>query len=362
MASRSWTAEEILEAVLEDEDFDDPDEPMMEGSDEEFSELEEEDDEEDSDDEDPTPSLCSSISSVLSSPGTATLPTSWSSSLMPLNIKDFTSSVGPTVAIPASPLEAFKLFFTTDLLERIVEESNRYARQVMGDERYDQWNKMTLEDLKAYLGFIILMAINHLPGLEDYWKRDPFLHYSPVADRISRDRFRELSRFLHFADNDTLQPRGSPEYDRLGKVRPLITYLSEKFASIYHPHREVAVDEAMIKFQGRSSLKQYLPLKPIKRGKKVWVLGDSYNGYFCKFEVYTGKQSNSPEKGLGQRVVKSLTTDLQGKNHHVFFDNFFTCEQLLADLEKDGIYACATARRDRKGFPPALKKVKLDTR
>ncbi len=43
----------------------------------------------------------------------------------------------------------------------------------------------------------------------------------------------------------------------------------------------------MIKFQGRSSLKQYMPMKPIKRGTKVWVLGDS-----------------SAEKGIGARVVK----------------------------------------------------------
>ena len=34
-----------------------------------------------------------------------------------------------------------------------------------------------------------------------YWSTDPALHYSPVVDRITRDRFREISRFLHFVDN-----------------------------------------------------------------------------------------------------------------------------------------------------------------
>ena len=34
---------------------------------------------------------------------------------------------------------------------------------------------------------------------------------------------------------------------------------------------ECAIDEAMVKYKGRSSLKQYLPMKPIKRGFKVWV-------------------------------------------------------------------------------------------
>ena len=89
---------------------------------------------------------------------------------------------------------------------------------------------------------------------------------------------------------------------------------------------EVAVDEAMIKFQGRSSLKQYMPLKPTKRGIKGWVLADSHNDYFSKYEVYMGKKSNTAVRDLGAKVVKNLTTELKGKNHHVFFYNFFTNE------------------------------------
>ena len=188
------------------------------------------------------------------------------------------------------------------------------------------------------------------------------MHYTPIADRISRDRFRELSRYLHFVDNTTLLPRDSAEYNRLGKVRPLIDYLSQKFTSLYKVNREVAVDEAMIKFQGRSSLKQYMPLKPTKRGIKVWVLADSHNGYFSQFEVYTGKKGNTAEKDLGMRVVKTLTAELKGKRHHVFFDNFFTNERLLQDLLADDIYSCGTARKDRKGFPAELKQVKLPNR
>ena len=49
----------------------------------------------------------------------------------------------------------------------------------------------------------------------------------------------------------------------------MIDELSKRFTDLYKPHREVAVDEAMIKFTGRSSVKQYMPMKPIKRGIKV---------------------------------------------------------------------------------------------
>ena len=106
-------------------------------------------------------------------------------------------------------------------------------------------------------------------------------------------------------DNDQLAPRGDPAHDRLGKVRSLITHLSNKFATLYEPSKEVALDEAMIKFQGHSSLKEYMPKKPTKHGIKVWVLGDSTNGYFSRFDVHTGKREGRVE-GLGTHVVKKL--------------------------------------------------------
>ena len=97
-----------------------------------------------------------------------------------------------------------------------------------------------------------------------------------------------------------------------------------------------------------------MPAKPIKRGIKVWILADAVTGYFTKFDVYTGKKNGQVDKGLATRVVKELTAGLAGKNHHVFFDNFFTSEKLLTDLEATGIYSCGTARKNRLGFPKQL--------
>ena len=93
----------------------------------------------------------------------------------------------------------------------------------------------------------------------------------------------------------------------------MIDHHSSRFLDLYNPNQEVAVDKAMIKFTGHSTLKQYLP---VKRGIKVWALTDSHNGYFQKFQVYTGKESIG-EKHLGQR---DLIHHLKRK---LFFDNFF---------------------------------------
>jgi hypothetical protein len=78
------------------------------------------------------------------------------------------------------------------------------------------------------------MGVNQLPEVKDYWKS------TCTTVRL------QISRYIHFVDNSTLQPRGSPGYNRLGKVRPIIDHLSMKFMESYYPHKEVAVDEAMI--------------------------------------------------------------------------------------------------------------------
>ena len=51
-------------------------------------------------------------------------------------------------------------------------------------EYYREWKKITKEDVKAFLGFSILMGIDHLPSVDDYWSKDRLLHYAPIADRI----------------------------------------------------------------------------------------------------------------------------------------------------------------------------------
>jgi len=65
------------------------------------------------------------------------------------------------------------------------------------------------------------------------------------------------------------------------------------------PAKEISIDEAMIKFKVRSSLKQHMPKKPIRRGIKVWMIADALTGYVSAFEVYKGKTAGNVENGLG---------------------------------------------------------------
>ena len=274
----------------------------------------------------------------------------WTSTLSEFDVDQFEEEVGPTTTLSPSisTLSLFKMFFTSALVATIVEQTNEYARLVLGDR---PWREVTENDIWAFFGFCILMGINHLPAIRNYWSTDPVLHYAPIADRITRDRFIAIWRFLHFT-NEQPPPPSTPPSDRLYKVRPVITAVLAACRTNYRPHREQAVDEAMIGFKGRSSMKQYFPMKPVKRGFKVWVRADSHNGYISQFECYTGRKGDTTEVGS---VVTRLTRDLVGKHYHIFMDSFFPSIPLYHALLCDGIYCTGTIRTNRRGFPPDLK-------
>ena len=110
---------------------------------------------------------------------------------------------------------------------------------------------------------------------------------------------------------------------------------------------------------GRSAMKQYLPLKPVKRGFKVWVIAESTTGYFLDIQVYVGKESGHTEHGLGERVVLELSQQYRGKAHRIFCDNFFSSPHLFCELYMQGLYACGTVRQTRRDFPEDLRGIQL---
>lgn len=195
----------------------------------------------------------------------------------------FSRAVGPTSVMTEedSALDFFLLFVDTRMLNNMVRETKRYAVQTLEIQNKDpsKWKEVTLQELKAFLGLLIAMSITLLPSLRDYWSSDWVLGVPAYAKIMPRNRFLEIWSNLHLSDNSKMPRPGDEHFDKLFKVHKFLNDLKTNFKVNYHPHREQAVDEAMIKYKGRTSLKQYMPMKPIKRGIKMWCRADSTNGY-----------------------------------------------------------------------------------
>lgn len=82
------------------------------------------------------------------------------------------------------------------------------------------------------------------------------------------NRFDWFLSNLHINDNTEQKDRGVPGYDKLFKVRPLLNSSAHTFKSCYNPTRVQSIDESLIAFKGRSSIKQYMPNKSTKKVTK----------------------------------------------------------------------------------------------
>ena len=102
-----------------------------------------------------------------------------------------------------------------------------------------------------------------MPKYSMFWETST--RYEPVASVMSRNRFKELKKNLHFVNNETVPQRDDPAKDKLFKIRPLFEMLRQNCLKV-PPEENNSVDEQIIPFKGRSSLRRYLPKKARKMG------------------------------------------------------------------------------------------------
>lgn len=86
--------------------------------------------------------------------------------------------------------------------------------------------------------------------------------------------------------------------DKMFKLHPIMNMLNEKFKQWCIFHIYLSINEAMERYFGRHSAKQFIRGKPITFGFKNWVLA-SFDGYYYNFDTYCGKnQKGNTLNGL----------------------------------------------------------------
>jgi len=247
----------------------------------------------------------------------------------------------------ASPLEFLKLFLPLSLMQQHAEWTTAYARQHGADITW----KTTPWELYAFLGVHIYMGIVSLPSLHMYWSAT--YSQSFVTSLFSRRRFKELLRFHRVVP----PPMPDAPVDHLCHVRSFVATLNAAFGTHYSPSQYLTLVESMAAFQGRSPIKQYMPMKPHKWGYKIWGLAS--DDYLLRFEVYEGKEAHPSVHGATYDLVLRITDGYQNMNHILFMDSWFTSPTVVNALEVRGILSCGSVRSNRKGLP-AISKESID--
>ena len=241
----------------------------------------------------------------------------------------------------------------------ITTETNHYAQSLLQQanlrprSRLHKWSPTTDDEMKVFIGLLLLMALNKKPEIHMYWMKEPLLS-SPIFPAVMlRDRFQILLRCWHFCDNSAADPAA----DKLYKIRSLLDSLSSSFQSVYVPDVNLSVDEELVLWKGRLQFKQYIPLKRSRFGIKIYCLCED-SGYTYRMQVYTGKDNPDQEiytvlpddtehLSKTEKIVVHLLMPLLDKGYQLYCDNFYTSVQLFSYLDSHYTGCCGTMRRNR---------------
>lgn len=254
---------------------------------------------------------------------------------------------GPAVHAK-TPIKMFTTLFPDDLVEMITFETNR-NRIINGSK----CKPVTKQDIYTFMGILMYMSVVHLPFRRMYWS--PLTRQETIANAMSVNKFEYILSMLHFCDNSIAKEKDQPGYDRLHKIRKLLVRLNETFQDCAFPEKCQCIDEQMVPFKGRHSLKVYMTKKPVKWGYKMWARAGR-SGYVYELELFGDNQienlPNLPDE-LGQlgKVVMRLTKNVP-EGTFMFFDNFFASPELLVELKKRNLGGTCTFQKKRtRGCP-----------
>ena len=114
-------------------------------------------------------------------------------------VSPFAAATGPTsgVAEDRTAIDFFHLIFSEELIEHVVVETNRYARECIATKPDPEWFETTLDAMKVFFGLHVLFGIKQLPATRLYWSKDLLIGVPAAQKVMSRNCFDQLSKYLH---------------------------------------------------------------------------------------------------------------------------------------------------------------------
>ena len=139
------------------------------------------------------------------------------------------------------------------------------------------------EELDKFVALTLVSVYLQLPRQRLYWSADFDINTPVFPNTMSRTRFEMIKRFLHFADNNTIDVSSN----RFAKVQPLFDITNRNLKQFGIFTEFLSIDEQMVPYRGRHPCRQFIKNKPTRFGYKLWLLS-SDDGYPYHFVPYQG--------------------------------------------------------------------------
>jgi hypothetical protein len=188
-----------------------------------------------------------------------------------------------------SPIHYFELFWTLEVWDSLVQNTNAYAQYKEARGKGNKsgklrwWKATTLYEMRVFIAILIYIGIIGASNAESFWAKDSNTIHKPMK-LMSFYQFQQIKRYFHVSPPPTTTTQIPLSRWHL-KLEPLASLLRTKFQAYVILGQNVSFDEMMVPFSGRSKHTLKMKNKPIKEGFKIWALCD--RGYLWDFLFYS---------------------------------------------------------------------------
>ena len=105
---------------------------------------------------------------------------------------------GPHIFNINEPIQFFKLYFKDDLVDKIVVETNNYAKNKLENKTlsknslWHSWCGTNREEFWAFIRVILNMGTMYLPNMQDYWSNNSNTKIYFFSNVFMRKRFNQI--------------------------------------------------------------------------------------------------------------------------------------------------------------------------
>ncbi|CAG7815165.1 unnamed protein product [Allacma fusca] len=137
----------------------------------------------------------------------------------------------PRVNAAQTKMDIFKLFVTDEMLYNIDAYTKNQAA------KRGQRNFTDDAEIMAFIGLMYMAAAYGMrrPSTKRLWREDKRYQLHAFSATMSRERFRNLMRFLRFDDIETREERRA--VDKLAPIRELTENLRKNVHEVYEPDK-----------------------------------------------------------------------------------------------------------------------------
>ncbi|XP_032670042.1 piggyBac transposable element-derived protein 4-like isoform X1 [Odontomachus brunneus] len=251
-----------------------------------------------------------------------------------------------------TPLEAWSLLFTDEMLNIII----KYTNAEMARKREHNFTDTTdlsdtdLEEIKAFIGFLYFCGLqknNHKRLLKLWSTLSPL--YSLSMSKVTR--FALLLQCLRFDDKNTRQERR--QRDKLAPICDLWDLFVSNCMKYYSPSKYVTIHKHLLCFRGRCPFRVS---SEDKYGLEIVMMNDSETYYMINAIPYVGKINTNRSEPVPCSYVRQLSKPIHKSHRNITCDNWFTSTSLVQIMqEKFSLSIVGEIEPNKLNIPQEMK-------